>query len=58
VHREALLVGWLAHNVHCGLEDVGGPLDEPSGEAAVGEHIPDRVVSTMLSRTVLPPRPS
>ncbi len=39
--REALLAFGFAHDVQRGAQDRGGPVDQPAGEAGVGEDEPD-----------------
>ncbi len=38
MHGEALLVDGLAHDLQRGRESAAGPVDEPAGEALIGEH--------------------
>ncbi|TDC35131.1 hypothetical protein E1211_16355 [Micromonospora sp. 15K316] len=39
---EATLVGGFADDLQLGAPGVAGPVDESSGEALVGEDVPDR----------------
>ena len=42
MNNESLLVRRLTNDLHGGLECVGSPADEATGETLVGEHVPDR----------------
>lgn len=42
MHSEAALVGGLTDDLQGGAQDVAGPVDQPSGEALVGEDVPNR----------------
>jgi hypothetical protein len=42
MYREADLASGLADDLDGGVERCGGPVDQPAGEALVGEHVPDR----------------
>ena len=49
-HREAALVSGLAHDVNGGTQDLGGPVDQASGEPSVGEHTPHRCAQIGLEQ--------